>query len=86
MTKGGWGWSSLPQSYLTSPYLSRDDVIFTNSREPTVSNPPQESSTDLFSDDLQEITQKLPSKVYTACNIDVRVSVHKSEMHVFIIM
>ena len=65
-TKEGWGWSSLPQSYLKSPYLCCDNMVLTNSRLPTVSDPQHslfESSLDLLPNDLNEYKETLPSKV-----------------------
>ena len=63
INKGGWGWSSLPQSYLESPYLCCDGV---NLQEPTSSSSPEsqpECDADPFPDDLHEYDHKLPSKV-----------------------
>lgn len=65
ITQGGWGWKSLPKSYLESPYLSRDDVILSKSGASTVSDPSQlHNSPDVVPDDLQEFNDDLPSKVH----------------------
>lgn len=66
-TEKGWGWNSLPQSYLNSPYLCCDDMVLNNSGVPTVSDPQQlqsESSPNILPNDLNEYKEKLPSKVY----------------------
>ena len=62
--KGGWGWSSLPQSYLNNPYLSSDGVSIADFQDPTSQSRP-DHDTDLFPDDLQEFNHKLPPKVHT---------------------
>ena len=64
ITKGEWGWNSLPQTYLESPYLTRDDD---SSQIPAENNLQQhpENTIDSFPDhdNLQEFDDKLPSKV-----------------------
>ena len=87
MTKGGWGWSSLPQSYLKSPYLSCDSVNLVNSQVPTENAPPPshsqpEDSVELFPDDLYEFSDKLPTKVYTYRKIHVHACTMYMHVHV----
>ena len=66
MTRRGWGWSSLPQNYLKSPYLSNVEVMLI-SQVPPVNDPTQlhvqpDSSAELSPD---EFNDKLPTKVCT---------------------
>ena len=66
INKGGWGWSSLPQSYLKNPYLCCDSMSLANFKDPTGNSLTKSQpgyGTDLFPDDLQEFSHTLPSKV-----------------------
>ena len=65
-----WGWEKLPNSYLTSPYLSLDNQAIANYVDSEQHNPLDDVITDLETDlpqgtDLSEI----PRKVYTVHNV-----------------
>ena len=66
VNKGGLGWSSLPRSYLKTPYLCCDGVSLVNFKDSTGNSPSEsqpEYGADLFPDDLQEFSHTLPTKV-----------------------